>query len=214
MLEMLDVAIGFVTVMLAVSLLIMSLTQALASFFALRGVQLKRGLEELLEQVLPDKEKDAARDISLKIVKHSLVTDAATRLGSPWKWASTIKREELIPVLNAVLSDKEKALFDETKKKLLEDWFDSFMTRVSQWYVMNTRWITVGLTFVIVGLLHFDSGQLLKQIQDDSVTREKLSAMSTALLAAAVSNRETVLVATFLRRNDHITANGVVELIW
>ena len=37
MLEMLDVAIGFATVMLAVSLIIMSLTQAISSALALRA---------------------------------------------------------------------------------------------------------------------------------------------------------------------------------
>ena len=53
MLEFLDVAIGFATVMLAVSLIIMSLTQALSSLLALRGAKLRQGLEQLIRSTLP-----------------------------------------------------------------------------------------------------------------------------------------------------------------
>ena len=58
MLEMLDVAIGFATVMLAFSLIIMSLTQALASLLALRGARLRQGIEELINQTLPSVVKE------------------------------------------------------------------------------------------------------------------------------------------------------------
>ena len=45
------------------------------------------------------------------------------------------------------------------------------MTRVSQWFVMNTRWITVGLAIVLAFLMHLDSldvlpGAVTKWVRD------------------------------------------------
>lgn len=185
MLELLDVAIGFATVMLAVSLIIMSLTQAISSLLALRGAKLRKGLEELIAQTVPSL-KDQAMDLSKKIVAHPLISDAATNLGFRWKWASTIKREELLGVLDAVMKEGKypngiDGLLAEERQRLLA-WFDSFMARVSQWFVMNTRWITIGLAVVVAFAMHLDSLAVLKQLKEDTETRAKVVAMSTSLL--------------------------------
>ena len=73
MLELLDVAIGFATVMLAVSLIIMSLTQAISSVLALRGAKLRKGLCQLIEQTAPSL-KAHAEALSRDIVSHPLVS--------------------------------------------------------------------------------------------------------------------------------------------
>jgi hypothetical protein len=185
MLELLDVVIGFAAVMLAVSLIIMSLTQAISSLLALRGAKLRKGLQELICHTVP-RLKDQAEDLSKRIVTHPLISDAATNLGSRWKWASTIKREELLGVLDAVLKESgdrkgiDGLLADERERLLA--WFDSFMTRVSQWFVMNTRWITIGLAVVVAFAMHLDSLAVLKQLKEDAETRAKVVAMSTSLL--------------------------------
>jgi hypothetical protein len=185
MLELLDVAIGFATVMLAVSLIIMSLTQAISSLLALRGAKLRRGLEELITQTVPSLRGQAA-ELSKKIVQHPLISDGATSLNGRWRWASTIKREELLGVLDAVLKEGGNAkgvagLLEEERQTLLA-WFDSFMARVSQWFVMNTRWITVGLAIIVAFVMHLDSLAVLRQLKTDTETRAKVVAMSSSLL--------------------------------
>jgi hypothetical protein len=183
MLDMLDVAIGFSTVMLAVSLIIMSLTQAGTSLLALRGNQLRKGLTQLIEHACPAL-KDRAAELSLAIVTHPLVSDSA--VGGPstsrWKCASCIKREELIPVLRKVMEKMNLAHLPRDQEQALEKWFDSFMARVSQWFVMNTRWITVGLAVVIAFAMHLDSIAVIKQIQANAEIRGRLAAMSSSLL--------------------------------
>lgn len=186
MLEMLDVAIGFSAVMLAVSLIIMSLTQAAASLLALRGAKLRRGLEDLITYTVPDLAGNA-KDLAARIVKHPLISDSATTLGGRWKLASAIKKEELLPVLDAVLKEsgtRANGIEDlgEKAQQRLTAWFDSFMARVSQWFVMNTRWITIGLTVAFALYSHFDSLGVLRQIQNDSETRARLSSMASTLL--------------------------------
>jgi hypothetical protein len=192
MLELLNVAIGFATVMLAVSLIIMSLTQAVSSLLALRGTQLRRGLQQLLEQTAPSL-KEHSKQLSEAVVKHPLISDSATVLGGRWKWAAAIKKEELLPVLDAALAQLGKpALSVEAEREALEKWFDSFMSRVSQWFVMNTRWVTVAFALVLAFTLHLDSAAVFKQLTEDSETRSKLAAMSASLLEQSPSATETV----------------------
>ena len=183
MLELLDVAIGFATVMLAVSLIIMSLTQAISSVLALRGAKLRKGLCQLIEQTAPSL-KAHAEALSRDIVSHPLVSDAATILPGRWRWAALIKKEELMPILDAVLQGRGLKPEDVTlaERVALEKWFDAFMTRVSQWFTMNTRWITVALALVLSFTLHIDSGQVVKQLAEDKETRAKVLTMSASLL--------------------------------
>jgi hypothetical protein len=188
MLEMLDVAIGFATVMLAVSLIIMSLTQGLASLLALRGSRLRRGIEELIKQTMPsvvkelEKKNLTPKQLSEKVLQHPLVSDSATREKGRWCMATAIKVEELLPVLDNVLSQLGLATVVEEEKERLADWFDSFMARVSQWFVMNTRWITIGFAVPVAFGMHLDSVDVLKKIKTDTETRAKLTAMSASLL--------------------------------
>jgi hypothetical protein len=181
MLELLDVAIGFATVMLAVSLVIMTLTQAISSSLALRGTKLRTGLWHLIEQTAPSISLHAA-EISREIVAHRLVSDTATVLPGRWRWASVIKKEELMPVLDAVLKSRQITIDDLNERAAIEQWFDSFMTRVSQWFAMNTRWITVALAVVLSFTMHIDSVQVLQQLTEDTETRAKVLAMSASLL--------------------------------
>jgi len=186
MLELLDIAIGFATVMLAVSLIIMALTQAISSVLALRGVKLRRGLEELIKQTAPSIAIKAT-DLSEQILKHPLVSDTATVIPGRWKWASVIKKEEILPVLDSLLKlpvnqpEGFKGV-PQAERDALIAWFDSFMTRVSQWFVMNTRWVTIVLALVLSFSMHLDSVLVLKQLTEDTETRAKVVAMSSSLL--------------------------------
>jgi len=181
MLDKLDVAIGFATVMLAVSLIIMSLTQAIASALALRGARLRQGLEQLIRHAAPNL-KDHAEQLSRAIVTHPLISDSAVRGTHRWCWAKAIKREELMPVLDAVLTAAQEKALTPNERQRLEQWFDSFMDRVSQWFVMNTRWITVVLALFVAFAMHLDSLDVLRHIERDSEVRSRLQAMSATLL--------------------------------
>ena len=107
--------------------------------------------------------------------------------------ATAVKVEELLPVLDDVLVKHGLTALKEAQKQRLNDWFDSFMARVSQWFVMNTRWITVGFAVVLAMGMHLDSLEVVKQINQDAETRAKLLAMSSSLLdqtPAAVKHTE------------------------
>jgi hypothetical protein len=178
-LDQLDTVIGFSTVMLAVSLLITTLTQAVLALLDTRGRNLRSGLKHLLANVAPSLKDDAA-DLSRRIVTHPLICDSATMMGF-WGRATAIKREELIPILEQVLKTQKKAL-DDGERKAIEQWFDSAMTRSSQWFAMYCRWITVALAVVVAFAMHLDALAVFREIQRDSETRARLAIMSSTLL--------------------------------
>ena len=125
MLELLDVAIGFATVMLAVSLIIMSVTQAISSVLALRGAKLQAGLQQLITQTAPTLAAQA-KTISEAMLKHPLISDASTRLSGRWQLASAIKKEELLAVLDAVVREHKLTPLTsaDERKALVEAGFD------------------------------------------------------------------------------------------
>ena len=53
MLKSLDILIGLVVVLLALSMAVTVVTQALTSIMNSRGRHLKRGLQDLLQQLIP-----------------------------------------------------------------------------------------------------------------------------------------------------------------
>ena len=112
MLELLNVAIGFATECSPSADHHVPATQADPSLLALRGTQLRKGLEQLIEQTAPSL-KDHAKQLSEAIVKHPLISDSATVLGGRWKWAAAIKKEESLPVLDAAAAELKLPLLSE-----------------------------------------------------------------------------------------------------
>jgi hypothetical protein len=182
-LDQLDTAIGFATVMLGVSLLVTTLTQVVLALLDTRGRNLRSGLKHLIENVAPSL-KDHAANISDRIVKHRLICDSAVRRAL-WGRATAIKREELLPVLDQVLKSGAAGHLTELAAKERDDllqWFDSAMTRTSQWFVMYSRWVTVALSVVVAVAMHLDALAVFRQLQHDRDTRARLVAMSNTLL--------------------------------
>lgn len=185
MLDQLDIAIGFATIMLGVSLMITTLTQALLALMDMRGRNLRNGLRHLLENVAPDL-RTRAQDLGERIVRHPLISDSATGRGL-WGRATALTRDELLPILDDVLKDsgvKPGGLADlaEEQRRAITQWFDSAMSRTSQWFVMYSRWVTVALAVVVAFALHLDSLAMLQQLRSDRDVRSRLQAISGTLL--------------------------------
>ena len=94
------------------------------------------------------------------------------------------------------------------QQERVELWFESFMARVSQWFVMNTRWITVGFAVIIAFVMHLDTGRVLQQIQTDSELRARLSAMSASLLDQTPEAIKQVQDEYFAVLKELVAANG------
>jgi hypothetical protein len=101
-LEHLDTIIAFVVIITGVSLLITTLTQMVSALLALRGSNLRWGIQTLLSL---DPELVAhAKTISEKILHHPLISDSSLSrfdLGviKRWKLASAIHKDELLEIV-------------------------------------------------------------------------------------------------------------------
>jgi hypothetical protein len=93
MLKSVDLLIGFSVVMLVISMAVTLLTQFVITSFNTRGGHLRRGLTDLLRQLDPALTDNLSKEISKIVLKHPLISDVGSRLGT------VIHREEFIKVL-------------------------------------------------------------------------------------------------------------------
>jgi hypothetical protein len=93
MLKTVDVLIGLTVVMLLASLIVTVLTQFITSVCNSRGRHLLHGVADLLQQVAPGVEREAAGKISAAVLTHPMIRAAGGRYGD------VIQRGELTKIL-------------------------------------------------------------------------------------------------------------------
>ena len=74
----------------------------------------------------------------------------------------------------------------------IHQWFDSMMDRVSQRFVMHTRWWTIIFSILVAFAFHLDALKLLAQLSTDAELRSRLIASADALTKKA----DEILVAS------------------
>lgn len=194
-LQHIDIAIGFATLMLLLSLLITVLVQTAAAMFRLRGSNLFHGVVRLLKQADPSLTEHAAALANL-VLRHPTVSHTAHQR------ATAIGLDELIRVLEEVAEhgvtevkykktvEALKASLDSTTKQLkrnIKTWFDTVMDRTTERFTLNTRWWTVGIAFALAVVLQIDSLSILKRLSTDSELRANLVASSQSTIRLADS---------------------------
>jgi hypothetical protein len=144
MFQQLDIAIGFVVVMLLLSLLVTAIVQAISAVFDLRGKNLLRALSDLLKQIDPGLNAPAPRDTKLtpprlwlnkirdvfvhpfsfwKITLATRAADAITQhpvIAHTFTRAKSIRKDELLDVLKDLCSADTIASIDPAAKAKLE----------------------------------------------------------------------------------------------
>src|SRR6476619_4192720 len=106
MLKQVDTLIGFAVVMSVVSMLIMVATQAISSVLALRGKNLRDGLQALFLRLVPTLEPSKARDLAESILKRPAISDSSLSIKGwmpeSWKLATAIRPEECLAALRRI----------------------------------------------------------------------------------------------------------------
>jgi hypothetical protein len=190
MMELLDSVLAFSAVMLGVSLIITVLVQALSRVMNLRGQTLAEGIAVLFEQAKMKPEQ--AAKLADAILRHPLISDAKSTFGrsGPYLQASAIRKEELLRFLTRTNELGLELPAEVTERleraaKVVEDWFDGQMDRISQKFSNATRVVTVAVSFIVAFGLHLDASVLLTRMVSDTETRAKLVANVESLEAHA-----------------------------
>jgi len=106
---------------------------------------------------------DRLRDPVVGTIKAAMVKDAAE--------GNTAKHPELSQTLRAVLADANSA---QEELKLLKQWYNDGMERVSGWYKRHAQaWVRV-LAVIIAISLNADTVGIAKKLWQDPTTREKV----------------------------------------
>ena len=124
MLKSIDVLIGLVVVILALSMAVTVITQAITAMVNSRGKHLKRGLQDLLQQLDPKLTATISDTIASAVLTHPLVSGSEgltgglrKAMGGP-RYGNVIHREEFTKLLMALASDK--SLEDTARQALIE----------------------------------------------------------------------------------------------
>jgi len=190
MLQWLDTIIGMVVVLLATSLIVMLLTQIISTFRNLRGDNLRKGLIILFENTNVDLKKHA-EELSDKILRHELITDRwniKTRKRDGL--ASSITPGELKNILEVlaksdlVPDDLKQSINDSIDdiKAEIDLWFDSTMDRATQFFIMNTRVVTIFISLLVAFFLQLNAFDIFEQISTDKELRASLVASSQTFI--------------------------------
>jgi 5-carboxymethyl-2-hydroxymuconate isomerase len=109
MLKSLDVILELTVVMLVASMAVTVLTQIYAGVRNLRGIQLRRGLVDLLRQIDPSISAAIATEVAGAVLSHPLVHESEKRMGT------LVHRDEFTHLLMEIAAGRgSKALREET----------------------------------------------------------------------------------------------------
>lgn len=121
MLKSLDILIGLVVVLLALSMAVTVITQSLTTLFNSRGRHLKRGLEDLLQQLDPKLSATISATIADKVLTHPLVSGSHTPMS--WfgsRYGNVIHREEFTKLLIALAGGGGSETLDDDTRNVLK----------------------------------------------------------------------------------------------
>ena len=150
MLQLVDTAIGFAVVMLMLSLLITAAVQAISALLDLRGRNLAKHVEMLVDQICPDlritlanlplqagtpapsaKEegRKASNVIAEAVVNHPALAQGAKGVTWLTSRAKAIRSDEIVAVLRDLASDNSAGQLDKRTKAALKTFVDQRVDR-------------------------------------------------------------------------------------
>lgn len=202
LMDVLGVMIGFVTIVLLLSILVTAIVQTLSSLTRLRnrtlvfGLELS-GLQKVLTDVVPPPPAQDAKgnpDAKLIEVAHQVVQRPLKDKRITW-----IEDKELIEPLKAVgVSDKVITL---TQAKL-----DETRRRMEDKYLQWARGITFVSALLIAGIFQASAPELLRRLQNDEQFRLRAEAMGEDLV-----RQPSVAVQGVLRRPEVVARSAFLE---
>jgi len=104
-LKSIDVLIGLVVVLLALSMAVTVITQAITTILNSRGRHLRRGLSDLLQQLDPGLSAKLSKVVATEVLKHPLVSGSESpfaRMAGFTRLGNVVHREEFTKLLMGV----------------------------------------------------------------------------------------------------------------
>lgn len=187
-----DTAMGFVALMLLLSMLVTILVQITVAAANLRGRNLLWGLERLTARFVPEY-KAQGRALAQRVLTHDALSHSFGR------YAEAIRPQELMLVLQDLstsqppANDKLGLIAKDAATKVLaetaaaqervEVWFNTIMDRTTERFVVKTRLLTAVFSFGIALVMNIDTPYIVREL---STKPEVTQAVINAALNNAV----------------------------
>ncbi len=200
-------SLGIVTIYLTFAVACTAIVEAISSWFKLRSRNLENGMSELLEGEFKDGEK-----VVEAFYRHPLIkTLSKGDRGRP----SYISPELVGKVVEAVVMAKagvatlEEAIEDlpdgshikgllqhfvqeatsSTKnfQQMVAEQFDATMERASGWFKRRTKWVTLGVSLVMVVVVNVDTIAIATALASNPEARTELVKLSNDRLETALT---------------------------
>jgi hypothetical protein len=191
--DIIGILIGFISIILFLSLIVTSLVQATTSSIRLRARNLKKGLTSLINNVF-DKPIIESKNYALKVLNAKNVAvighrEDPTKLG--WKLLgpviSYIKKEELPEALkNAGLE-----LNGQIVTKTFET-FDRMWNQLDKRFLLFVRLITLGWAVAVAVYFQVSAPELLKRLSVDDNLRASITAEAQNIVSNVKKSLEKI----------------------
>jgi hypothetical protein len=197
-LKTIDTLIGFIGVMLVLSLAVTALVQLVQNLMMLRANNLRVGLQALLEklfleQTAPVTEEEKARTGDAAKTKASYYRDKVLKLAPfvPEK-ESSILTKFFSPTTTWVKKDElEEHLqtaglkMTDAQRDRLSLLFERMEDYLRKRFIMNVRMITIACAFVVAGYFQLSTPELLNRLSTDDEYRARAVAATEEVYTEA-----------------------------
>jgi hypothetical protein len=119
-LKSLDILIGLIVVLLALSMAVTVITQSITTIINSRGRHLRRGLVDLLQQLDPALTATLSKEIASALLSHPLVSGSNTGISGKPRLGNVIHREEFTKLLMTFAAGQGGSQLGDTAKTALE----------------------------------------------------------------------------------------------
>jgi hypothetical protein len=187
-----DTAIGFITVMLLLSLVVTTVVQMISWAVNLRGTNLASGLHKLLNDIAGVDAKTATAVLN-GILQYPALTTFMRRKITAIRPAELQKLAPIVIdqlVTAGKLPASQATALKAQVATAVTDWFDSIVDRTSEVFITWTRAITSVVAMSLAFYFGIDGALLLKEISSDQELRAKLVVMADATLQTSVAAKE------------------------
>ncbi|HEY6187003.1 MAG TPA: hypothetical protein VIW80_04930 [Pyrinomonadaceae bacterium] len=169
--------------------------------------------------------EDAPAKLAAKAAPLPPSTDSASRPASPPAAAAAITMADIQMAID-LLGDTEvgralRALSEQAGNSVekmraeIEAWFNSAMDRVSGWYKRRTKWIILGIGFILTVFLNVNSITIANSLYNHPTLRSLVVAQAedfknnNSSRAAASNQNATTAQADFMRNKAQIESLGL-----
>lgn len=196
-LELSSLLIGFITVMLLLSVLVTALVQATQATFRLRARNLKKGVLALFDNALGGKPKDNKERVEkllnsrgIDVVKQDTINNnSAKRIKGPvvrvigriiGSAVSNIEKEELKNALSHVKAELDDEQIEKIKTGINEFW-ENIENLMKKRFLFIVRIISIAWAIIVAFYFQVSAPHLLNRLSIDSDFRNRLVAEAVNL---------------------------------